>query len=78
MAVPENENDIIEGIVEIISSYTQFIDGCLHSEKNRQNKFQLIKQNARFLAISLIPLIEQKLKVSLDLLVIKDNFLLMF
>jgi len=62
MAVPENENDIIEGIVEIISSYTQFIDGCLHSEKNRQNKFQLIKQNARFLAISLIPLIEQKLK----------------
>lgn len=66
MIMPELEKNVLTGIFEIASCFTSFIDGCLKSERSNKEKFNLIKQNGKFLAISLIPLVEQKLKKSLS------------
>lgn len=63
MVLPELEKTVLEGIWEISSCASEFIEGCLKAERdNNKEKAKLIKQNATFLAISLIPLVEHKLK----------------
>jgi len=62
----EMEKLILKGIYEIEICATQFIVGCLNAERSNKKKFSLIKQNAKFLAISVFPLVETKIKKHLN------------
>jgi len=62
----EKEKMILKGIHEIESCATQFIIGCMSAERSNKKKFSLIKQNAKFLAISVFPLVESKIKENLN------------
>ena len=63
MLLPELQKNVLDGVVEIITSYTDFTAGCIKSEKHQQQKANLIRENAKFVANSLIPLIESKIQV---------------
>ena len=65
---------ILKGIHEIESCATQFIIGCMNAERSNKKKFSLIKQNAKFLAISVFPLVESKIKVFLFFIKFDFNF----
>jgi len=63
MLLPELEKAIVDGIAEIVTSYTDFVSGCLRSETERKEKAELIRANAAFLSELLLPLVRCKVKV---------------
>ena len=65
MLLPEIEIHILAGIVDIMRSYTEFTAGSIRSESGRQEKAKLIRENAAFVADSLMPLVDAKIQVSL-------------
>ncbi|CAK8671790.1 unnamed protein product [Clavelina lepadiformis] len=62
MLLPEIEIHILAGIVDIMRSYTEFTAGSIRSESGRQEKAKLIRENAAFVADSLMPLVEAKIQ----------------
>lgn len=62
MYLPELQVPVLDGIETIERCYTEFIAGCLISEKERPEKAKLIKRNAMFVAESLLPLVESKIQ----------------
>nr|CAB3243998.1 exocyst complex component 8-like [Phallusia mammillata] len=62
MLLPELQKPVLDGIAEVVLLYTDFTSGCLRCETERQDKAKLIRENARFLAESLLPLVEQKIQ----------------
>lgn len=63
MLLPELQKPVLDGIAEVVVLYTDFTSGCLRCETERQDKAKLIRENARFLSDSLLPLVEQKIQV---------------
>ncbi|XP_078486547.1 exocyst complex component 8-like isoform X1 [Ciona intestinalis] len=62
MMLPDLQKLIVEGTAEVVMSYTEFTLGCVQSETERPDKARLIKENAKFVADSLLPLVEMKIQ----------------
>ena len=78
--LPELQRLILDGIVEILSLYTDFTAGCLRCEISRPDKAELILENGKFLIGSLLPLLETKVQVCYEVInqIVKTAFLLKF
>ena len=62
MVLPELLKAICDGIIDIVTCFTVAINDSLSVEMDKQ-KVTLIKSNAKFIAMALLPLVESKLKV---------------
>uniref|UniRef100_H2Z9L4 Exocyst complex component 8 n=1 Tax=Ciona savignyi TaxID=51511 RepID=H2Z9L4_CIOSA len=62
MMLPDLQKSIVDGTAEVVMSYTEFTLGCVQSENERPDKAKLIKENAKFVAESLLPLVEMKIQ----------------
>jgi len=65
MVLPELLKAICDGIIDIVTCFTVAINDSLSVEMDKQ-KVTLIKSNAKFIAMALLPLVESKLKEKLS------------